>query len=151
MGTQETGVPRPNPIVPTEGGESPWVGWLIFAGVMMIVLGAFNLILALTALVESDVLVATGNSLLIFSYPVWGWLWLMFGLLAVVAGLGVLGGQTWARAVGVVLAVLNALGHMAFISAAPFWSSAVIALDVLVIYVLTTHGAELGQRYYTRR
>jgi hypothetical protein len=62
-----------------------------------------------------------------------------------VAGLGVLAGQTWARVVGVIFALLNATAQMLFIPAYPFWALAVIVLDVLVIWALTAHGGELRE------
>jgi hypothetical protein len=56
----------------------------------------------------------------------------------IVAGGGVLTGATWARVLGIVFAVLNAIAQLAFMPAFPFWSLTVIALDILVIYGLTT-------------
>jgi hypothetical protein len=57
----------------------------------------------------------------------------------------VLAGQTWARAVGVAVAALNAIAHLTFIAASPYWSIIVIAVDIVVIYALIVHGAKLGQ------
>jgi hypothetical protein len=67
---------------------------------------------------------------------------LLFGLLLVFAGYGVLVGQTWARVTGVILAVVNAVVNMTFVPAYPIWAIIVITLDVLVIYALAVHGGE---------
>jgi hypothetical protein len=45
--------------------------------------------------------------------------------------------------VAIVLAILSAIGQMLLIPAQPWWALIVIAIDVLVIYSLTTHGDEL--------
>jgi hypothetical protein len=51
-------------------------------------------------------------------------------------------GQTWARVVGVILAVVSAIVNVAFLAAYPVWSTIIIALDVFVIYALIVHGSE---------
>ena len=59
-------------------------------------------------------------------------------VVAVVVGICVLYGQTWARAVGVLIAVLSAVSNFAFLPHYPFWSLLVIAIDVLVIWALSS-------------
>jgi hypothetical protein len=44
------------------------------------------------------------------------------------AGWGILSGRTWARAVGITLALLSAIANFLFIPYYPFWSPLVIAL-----------------------
>jgi hypothetical protein len=132
-------------VVPRERAPSAWTAWVIFSGSMMIVLGVFNAVDGLVALLNSDWYIATEKALLMFDFTTWGWSLLIFGTVAVLAGFGVLAGQTWARVVGVVVALLNAVAHLAFISAYPAWGLLIIALDVVVIYALTTHGADLAQ------
>jgi hypothetical protein len=135
----------PDAVVPREGGQSAWTSWVIFAGSMMVVLGAFNALDGLVALLNSRWYVGRQSDLLTFNFATWGWFWLIFGLVTLAAGFGVLAGQTWGRVVGVVVALLNAVAQMAFVAAYPFWSVLIIALDIVVIYALTAHGRELGQ------
>ena len=59
------------------------------------------------------------------------------------AGFCVLLGQVWARAVGVIVAVLSIVVNAGFLSAAPGWTTIMIALDILVIWALTFHGREM--------
>jgi hypothetical protein len=134
----------PGSVVPREGGRSGWVGWVIFAGAIMVINGAFNFIDGLVALFNDDWYGQRASALLAFNYTTWGWLLIIFGLVALFAGFGVLAGQTWARAVGVIMALANAVAHLAFIGANPVWSVLVITLDVVVIYALTVHGRELA-------
>lgn len=140
----------PDAVVPPKGGQSRWVTLLIFAGVMMTMLGAFNIVAALLALTDPRQYDVAEDSLLVFDYTTWGWLWLIFGVVVLFVGFGVLAGQTWARAVGVGVVALNAIAQLSFSAAAPFWSTLIIALDVVVIYALTVHGAKLGQDYSRR-
>jgi hypothetical protein len=122
-----------------------WVGWAYFAGIMMAVLGFFQVILGLTALFKDSYYVVLPNSILNLDYTQWGWTHLALGLLVLVAGFALLAGQVWGRVVGVLLAVLAAVVNMLFIPAYPVWSIIVITVSVLVIYALVVHGNELEQ------
>ena len=44
---------------------------------------------------------------------------------------------------GVIFAITNATVNLAFISVYPVWSTLLIAFDVILIWALTVHGAEL--------
>lgn len=119
-----------------------WRGWITFAGVMMILLGAFSIIEGLVALFRPDYyLVGSGGLVLSVSYTGWGWIHLLLGILVLAAGFGVLAGQTWARVVGIVLASLSALLNLVFIAAYPMWAIIVIAVDVAVIFALSRRPA----------
>ncbi|MFF5295862.1 DUF7144 family membrane protein [Paractinoplanes globisporus] len=121
-----------------------WVGFVVFAGVMLIMLGGFQAIEGLVAILRDDYYLVTRSGLLLnMDYTAWGWTHLIIGVIAVIAGIGVLLGQTWARVIGVIIAVLSALSNIAFLPAYPIWATIIIALDVLAIYALTVHGREV--------
>lgn len=121
---------------------SAWLGWIWFAGAMMILLGLFNVIEGLVALFNSRFYVVGPEGLLVFDIAGWGWVHLIIGILAVAAGLALFTGAMWARVVAVVLATINALAQLTFLSAYPVWCTIVIALDVIVIWAVIAHGAE---------
>lgn len=121
-----------------------WVGWVVFAAVMMMMVGGFHALSGFVALFQDDYYVTTASNLVInVDYTAWGWTHLILGAIVFLAGLALLAGQTWARVVGVVLAVLSAFVNMVFIEAYPLWSIIIITVDVLVIYALTVHGREV--------
>lgn len=116
-----------------------WSGWISFAGVMMILLGTFQLIEGLVAIFSPTYYLVGANGLVVSaSYGAWGWVHLVLGLLILAAGLGVMAGKTWARVTGIVLASLSAIVNLAFIGAYPLWGVIVIAVDIAVIYALAT-------------
>ncbi|QFG23696.1 hypothetical protein [Actinomadura sp. WMMB 499] len=121
-------------------------GWLAFAGTVALVLGAFNVINGLVALFNDEYYLVGANEILIFDFTTWGWIWLIAGIVQIAVGAGILSGRMWARAAGVVLAILAAIGHLAFLAAFPVWSVLTIALCVLLIYALTAPppGARAG-------
>jgi hypothetical protein len=129
----------------TNATRPGWAGWAYFAGIMMLMLGCFVAIQGLAALFRSAYYLVPERQLLIeVSYTAWGWPLLILGAILVVAGLGVMVDQTWARVAGIVVALLSALVNLAFAPAYPIWSALVIALCVVVIYALTVHGREAG-------
>jgi hypothetical protein len=121
-----------------------WVGWIGFAGVMMIMIGFFNIIDGLVALFKNNFYVVGPNGLLVLNLTGWGWVHLIVGVLAVLAGLALFTGADWARVVAVILAAFNAIAQLAFLNAYPVWATIVIALDVVVIWALVVHGKEAG-------
>ncbi len=128
----------------TREAPSAWAGWIIFAGVMLMVVGTFQVIEALTALFRHTYYAVNNDHLLVrVNYTGWGWIHLVLGVLLVCAGLGLFAGQMWARVVGILLAGLSAVANLVFIAAYPFWSITVIALDILVIYAIAVHGREM--------
>lgn len=114
-------------------------GWLSFAAVVAFVVGVFNVIDGLVALFRNDYYLVTSQDILVFNFAAWGWIWVILGLSQIAVGAGILTGRTWARAAGVAMAVLAAIGQLAFLRAFPVWSVLVIALCVLLVYALTAH------------
>jgi hypothetical protein len=123
---------------------SAWVGWIAFAGLMMVMLGTFHVLQGLVALFNDKYFVVSRHGLLVSAdYTAWGWVHVVAGVVVVVAGVCVLAGQIWARVVGTLLALVSAVLNIAFLSAAPLWSLTMIALDVVVILALTVHGSDI--------
>jgi hypothetical protein len=125
-----------------------WVGWIIFAGIMMVMLGTFQAIEGLVAIFNDKYFVVPRSGLVVsVDYTTWGWVHLLLGILVAGAGLGVMAGQMWARVIGILLAVVSAIVNIAFLAANPVWSTILIAVDILVIYALTVHGKETKAEY----
>jgi len=119
------------------------VGFILFAAIMMIMVGVFQAIAGLVAILENEFYVATRNYLFKFDATTWGWIHLIVGLIVVFAGWGLLSGRTWARVVGITLAVLSAIANFLFIPYYPFWALTIITLDVFVIWALAAHGRDV--------
>ena len=139
-GTAPTGAAR-RPAA--ERQTTGWLGWVVFAALMMGLIGLFQAIEGLVAIIDRNYYVVTENGLLVsWNYTAWGWTHLAIGVLLVAAAFGVLSGRVWARIVGIALASLSAVANLVFLAAFPVWSVLLIAVDVLVIYALAVHGAE---------
>lgn len=124
--------------------ETGWVGWIVFAAVFMVTIGALNAIQGLAALFRDEAYwVTLGGDVLVFDVTAWGWIHLIFGILLVVVGVLLMQGSTFARVVGIALVALNLMAQFSWSTLYPFWSLTVMAIDVLIIYALVVHGGEL--------
>lgn len=125
-----------------------WAGWAFFAGIMMMMVGSFQVIQALTALFNQDYLLVKSNGLVLHvNIAAWGWVHLILGLVVVAAGFAVIAGKMWGRVIGIIVAGVSAIVNLAFIAAYPLWSLTIMAIDVLVIYALAVHGGELKKAF----
>jgi hypothetical protein len=121
-----------------------WVGWIVFAGVMMVTIGILHAIQGFVALFKDTYYLVSKRGL-VFSvdYTAWGWTHIVLGLLVALTGVALFTGRMWARVAGVVLALLSILANFTFMAAYPFWSISVIVVDIIVIYALVVHGREM--------
>jgi hypothetical protein len=122
------------------GRAMPGAGWLGFAGIMLVLVGFFNVIDGIAAISNSKYVV---NQLLFANLDAWGWFFLIWGVLQIFAGFAVIAGASWGAVVGVVSAFFNAIAQLSWIGANPWWATIAIVLDVLIIYGLLVYG---GQR-----
>ena len=115
-------------------------GLIVFASVMLVILGFFNLIYGIAAIANSHVFVA--NAQYVFgNLRTWGWITLIIGVLQLLAAAGVVMGNQLARWFAVAVLGLNAIDQMFFIPAYPFWSLVIIAVDVVALYGLCVYGS----------
>ena len=119
-----------------------WVGWVYFAGILMLVRAFFQAFLGIVALVKDDFYVVTKDSLTVFNFTAWGWGHILLGIVLLTAGFSVLSGHAWGRVVGIAMFGISLLANMVFLPAYPVWMIAAIIVDVLVLYALIVHGGE---------
>jgi hypothetical protein len=124
-----------------EPQPSSWaVGGALFAGVMMIMIGVFQIVAGIAAIAEDDFYVKTPNYVFNLDVSAYGWIHLLLGLLVVFAGWAVIAGRVWGGMVGIAIATLVAIANFLWIPYYPFWSILTIALAVWVIWALTRPG-----------
>jgi hypothetical protein len=125
-------------------------GWAVFAGTVLAIVGAFNIIYGLAAIFRDEVITTTGSHVIVWDTTKWGWILLIFGIFQLLAGMALFAGAGWARWTAVVLAGLNAVGNVGFLTVQPFWTALIIALDIIVIYQLTARWEAVDPAYYER-
>jgi hypothetical protein len=119
--------------------EDKGAGWLVFCGSMLGLAGVIGLIQGIVTATKSSFYVS--SSRYVFSGPsTWGWIMIIVGVITILAAFGIFRGAQWARFFGMGIASLQALVQLLSIQSYPFWSLAVFALDVLVVYGLAVYG-----------
>lgn len=121
------------------------VGWTMFAGFVMILVGSMHAIWGLVAIINDAFYVATPEYFLKFNVTTWGWIHLLAGIIIVLAGFAVFSGAVWARTVGVIMALVSAIANFASIPYYPVWAICMIAIDIAVIWALTVHGRDITE------
>jgi hypothetical protein len=131
---------------PVRAGPEPsgWaVGWIAFAGTVMVIQGVWWLIAGLVALSNDEFYVVTQEYILRFDATTWGWIHLLIGLLVLGSGIAVFSGAVWARMVGVIVAVIASIAAFAWLPWYPLWAILLITISVSVIWALTAHGRDV--------
>ena len=111
-------------------------GWWVFAGVLLLVAGVLNIVYGLAAIGDSKFF-AENVEFILSSLNTWGWIILIIGVLELVAAFSLFSGGEFGRWFGIFIASLNAIGALLSIPAYPFWSLAVFALAIIIIYKLS--------------
>ncbi len=118
------------------------IGWISFAGFVMILGGSFAVLAGLAAIINPDAYTAT-DSIFEQSAETWGWFHLIVGVAVLASGFGVFTGNVLARTVGVIAATVNAIGAFITIEVHPLFSIMIIAMDFAIIWALTAHGRDI--------
>ena len=123
-----------------------WSGWIGFAGLMMMILGAIDFFEGLIAVIRGEYYAFTSQGLIIFDTTTWGWLAMIMGVVLFLVGLGLTGGAGWARWVAIILLVVNLLANIGWVGSSqyPIWALTVVALEVIVLYALTARWSDAG-------
>lgn len=118
-------------------------GWVMFAGVLLVMIGTFNVIDGIAAISKSHFYVA--NAHYVFGdLKTWGWVVLCLGALQVLVGLGVFAKNQFARWTGVLVLSLNALAQLLMMPSYPFWALSMFAVDILALYGLVAYGSRVA-------
>ncbi|MGW1346848.1 DUF7144 family membrane protein [Kribbella sp. NPDC002412] len=121
---------------------SGWaVGGITFAATMLLLIGLFQSITGLVAIIDDEFFVVVRSYTFDLDTTVWGWIHLVLGVLLIVVAVALLRRSTWAGITALFLAVLSAVDNFFFIPYYPFWSLLLIGLNVWVIWSLTRPGA----------
>ena len=123
-------------------GISGWAaGGITFAACVLLIVGTFQSIAGLVAIIDDEFYVVTRNYTFDLDVSAWGWIHLIIGILLIATGWGLFSRSTWAGVTAIVLAMLSAVANFFFIPYYPFWSILMIALAVWVIWSVTRPGA----------
>ena len=132
----------------TDTTVTGWTGWGVFASVLLLIAGIFDLIFGLAAVIGPNTTVVVAETgLFAVDVAAWGWWHIIAGIALIVLSFFLYRGATWARVIAIIIVIINAVGQLTLLSVQPWWSLIILAVDVLIIYALTVHGRELKVKY----
>jgi hypothetical protein len=114
-------------------------GWIAFAGIMLILVGALDIVNGLWALDHKDT-APNVQELMYANLETWGWIMLIWGIVVVIAGFLVFSRSQFGRWIGILAASIAMIVNMTWIVAYPLASLAVVFLAALVLYALIVYG-----------
>ena len=114
-------------------------GWVLFAGIMVLIAGILNTIYGIAAIDKANFFVED-KKFIISDLATWGWIILIIGVIQLIAAFSIWAGGEFGRWVGIIGASLSAIGALLSIPGYPFFSLAVFAIDLLIIYGLAAYG-----------
>jgi hypothetical protein len=127
--------PRTTELPASVESEITRTTWLDFACIILFLVGCLNVINGVAAVRNSAYV---GDHVLFSSLHAWGWFFLIWGVIQLVAAFAVYRGASWGIVIALITTFLNAISHLSAAEAAPIWSISIVVLDVLVIYGLVT-------------
>jgi hypothetical protein len=127
---------------PRTSNSTGWVGWVYFAGILLLVKAFFQAFLGIVALTRDDFYVVAENQLAVFNFTAWGWLHLILAVVLLTAAFSLFVGGLWGRVIGTVVVSLSLLANLVFLPAYPIWGLAALVIDALILYAILVHGDE---------
>jgi hypothetical protein len=119
-------------------------GWLLFAGIMVLISGILNTIWGIAAIDKASFFV--DDAKFIFEdLSTMGWCILIIGVVQLFAAFSIWSGGGFGRWIGIISASFSAVGALLALPGYPFWSICVFGVDLLIIYGLAAYGG-LGDR-----
>jgi hypothetical protein len=123
-------------------GETDRHTWLDLAGILLLLVGFFNIIDGIAAISDSSYV---SPHVLFSNLHAWGWFFLIVGIVQIIAGWAVMQGAGWAAILGMLTAFVNAIGQLSAAHTFTVWALTIVAIDVLVIYGLARYGGGRGR------
>ncbi|WP_416062428.1 hypothetical protein [Rhodococcus indonesiensis] len=113
-------------------------GTSIGAAIILTTIGILQIFQGIAAVAEDELFVVGIEYTYKFDFTTWGWIHIVLGAVIALVGLALFTGATWARVAAIVLAALSILANFMWLPYYPWWSILIIALDVVVIWAVST-------------
>jgi hypothetical protein len=121
--------------------QSNGEGWLVFAGILLMLAGTMRFFDAIWAWTYSGPVPGNLQSALLgHSLTTYGWVWLFIAIILFVSGLAVMVRSQFARWIGIFAAAIGSISAIWWMPYYPVWSLTYIFMGILVIYGLAAHG-----------
>ncbi len=115
-------------------------GWVLFAGIMLMVVGFLNLVYGIAAIDDSAFFTGDARYVIFDDLNTWGWFYLIIGVLQLIAAFSIWNRGGYGRVIGIATAAGNAMIVLFTVNAYPFAAFMIFLIDIMVIYGLAVYG-----------
>ncbi|MCO5327291.1 MAG: hypothetical protein M9964_09610 [Solirubrobacterales bacterium] len=117
-------------------------GRVVFAAIMLLVVGTINIIYGFGALDDANIFL-NDTRFILSDLNTLGWVLIVLGLIQLTGGFSLFAGNASGRVIGIIAGTLGAVGALLSIGGAyPWWSLAVFFLCVWIVWGIIEFGAE---------
>jgi hypothetical protein len=117
-------------------------GRVVFAAILLLIIGTLNIIYGIGALDDANYFV-NDTRFVLDNLNTLGWVLIILGVIQVTGGFSLMAGNTYGRVVGIVGGTLGAIGALLSIGESnPWWSLAIFVLCVWVVYGIIVFGED---------
>jgi hypothetical protein len=115
---------------------------VVFAAILLMLVGTINIIYGIGALDDANVFV-NDTRFILTNLNTLGWVLIILGVIQLTAGFSLIAGNTYGRVIGIIAGSFGALGALLSIGGnRPWWSLCVFALCVYVVYGIVVFGQD---------
>lgn len=115
-------------------------GRAAFAGILLIMVGAINIVYGFGALDDANIFL-NDTRFVLDNLNTLGWVLIILGVIQLTGGVSLIAGNAYGRTIGIIGGSLGAIGAILSIGGAnPWWSLAVFALCVYVVHGIVVFG-----------
>ncbi|MGV9408849.1 DUF7144 family membrane protein [Nocardia sp. NPDC003693] len=126
------------PATDRSGRQAFSAGTSIGAAMLMMVLGVLSVLQGLAAVIDDDLFVVGANYTYQFDISTWGWIHTALGAVLIISAAGLIAGTTWGRVAAITIVSISLVANFLWLPYYPWWSIVIIALDIVVIWAITT-------------
>lgn len=117
-------------------------GRVVFAAILLLIVGTLNIIYGIGALDDAN-FYANDTRYIFTNLNTLGWVLIIIGVIQLTGGFSLLAGNVYGRVIGVIAGTLGAIGALFSMGEThPFWSLAIFALCVWVVYGIIVFGED---------
>ncbi len=117
-------------------------GRVLFAAIVLLIVGTLNIIYGIGALDSANIFV-NDQRFIFTNLNTLGWVLIILGVIQLTGGFSLFAGNTYGRVIGIIAGSLGAIANLLAIGGAyPWWSLAISALCVWVVYGLVVYSDE---------
>lgn len=113
-------------------------GTTIAAGLLLATVGVLQFLEGIAAVAKDDIIVVGVNYTYNWNVTAWGWIHIVLGILVALTGFALMIGAAWARVIAIFIAAVSIIANFLWLPHYPLWSIAIIVLDVVVIWAVST-------------